>query len=374
MLVHHLILTVGEYQTPSNYEPRQFICVPYDGEPYYHWDIANRDYYQNAKDTIIIENTSGGCDYLYTLDLKFHKAYRNVVDTTVCNEFIWDFEPTTPYNSTQQLYKNCHYGGGSQFNCDSIYIVNLTVNHDDISDIYVTDQCDEYVWDFGWNNESYTFTKPGDYTKTIETHLGCDSTVTLHLSMDYSPTFPRVEGHSWVVGGSEFQYTVEDYWIDAPGTHTTEWFIRSPEGFNKWDLVPHGDNYDRCQLYIYTYELDSIELCAKTTSSGVCGTATKSKWIHCSSYSTPENEQNCHVEVYPNPNNGEMTLSFENMPGTVTIKVFDMTGNLMDNYIVYNGYEKQTYQYNSMRLSKGVYFFQFASHAGTITKKVIIID
>ena len=371
LLVEHLMLTVGEYQTPQNYDPNKYICYGYDEEPEYYWDIAGRTYHENAVDSIVIAGPPGECDYKYMLNLKFHQEFFHQETVTACNEYPWHGHN---YTATNHHITDPHTSGGSNFECDSIYVLDLTINYDDHSDIYVTDQCDEYVWDFGWNGESYTFTRPGDYTKTIETHLGCDSVVTLHLSMDYSPTFPRVEGNSWVIGGSEFQYTIENYWIDAPGTHSTEWFINSPEGFNKWDLVPYGDNYDRCALYIYTYELDSVELCARTISAGVCGSATKSKWIHCSSYGTLENTQNCHVEVYPNPNNGEMTLSFENMPGTVMVKVCDMTGNIKDSYTVTNGYEKQTHRYNSNRLSQGVYFFQFSSQAGTITKKVIILD
>lgn len=372
LLVEKLVLSVGEYQMPPTQEEYQ--CYGYDETPSFYWKWTGQTYTQDTYDEIILPDPQGGCDIKYRLNLKFHQEFYHQETRTECNSYPWSVNGET-YDRSGHYVAPFPIGGGANFNCDSTYVLDLTVNYDDISEKRVMNKCDQYEWQFGWNNESYLLTEPGDYTKTIDTHLGCDSIVTLKLQLDYTPSFPRIEGNSWVVGGSEFQYTIERYWIDAPGTHETEWFIKTPEGFNKWDLIPY-DNGDKCYLYIYTYELDSIELCARTRSSGdcSCGGDEHSKWIHCSSYGTSEISQNCHADIYPNPNDGNMTLSFDNMFGDVAVKVYDMTGLLTDSFYIYNGYEKQTHQYHSAKLSSGVYVFILSSKEGTLTKKVIILD
>jgi PKD repeat protein len=376
--VEKLILTVGDYQMPPKETPR--ICYAHNETPSYYWDKTGLTYTQDTYDEIILPDPNGGCDIKHRLDLKFHQEFYDKQTLTVCDEYVWPVNNMRYTTTNHNIIKTFHDVGGPGFSCDSTYVLDLTVNYSDESEINTT-ACNEYIWDFGWNNESYTITESGSYTKTIETTLGCDSIVTLNIQMDYSPTFPRVEGKSWVVGGGEFQYTIEDYWIETSGTHLTEWQLKDKNGndFKKWELKPYGDNYDRCLVYIYTYELDTVELCATTTNTGsgntICGDSdTKSKWIHCSSYSTPETEQRSVVDVYPNPNDGYMTLSFENMPGNVDVKVYDITGTLMDSFAVNNGYEKQTHQYHAKQLSKGVYYIRFACQVGVVTKKVIILD
>ena len=378
LLVEHFRLTVGEYQTPPNYEPNKFICYDYGEEPEYYWDIAGRTYHENAIDSIILPGPAGECDYKYMLNLKFHSRFFNEIDTTVCNMFEWEVDHNT-YNTSQRLYKNFPIAGGSQFKCDSIYIVNLTVNHDKDTTFNVS-SCNQYVWQFSNAGTDTIIKHPGTYTKTILTHQGCDSIGTLNLQLDYSPTFDLVEGHSWVVGGSEFQFTVEDYWINTQGSHITSWELRDKDDnpFTRWDLLPYGDNFDRCLVYIFTYELDTIYIHATTRSTGqgneFCGDQPFSmrKMIICSSYGTPEITQHCSADIYPNPNDGNMTLSFTNMPGDIVVKVFNIQGAQIDQFQVHNGYESSTYPYNSNRLAPGVYFFSFTNRTGSLNKKVII--
>ena len=378
LLVEKLELSVGPYQMPPKEEPR--ICVPYDETPYFYWDKTGLTYTQDTQDEIILPDPQGGCDIKYRLNLKFHQEFYQSDTVTVCDAYQWPVVPGSFYTSTDHhIVKTFPGTGGSGFDCDSTYVLNLTVNKSNNSEVTILNQCDQYVWNFGWNDEAYTLTEPGDYPKVIPTYQGCDSTVVMHLQLDYTPDFERVEGNPWVVGGSEFQYTIERYWIEThpQSTHETEWGLYYPNGepFNKWDLVPY-DNGDKCQLYIYTFERDSIELRAHTRSSGLCecGEFTHSKWIHCGYFDINENTSLCEADIFPNPNDGTMTLSFDNMMGYVDVKVYNITGTLVDQFNLFNGYGHQTHEYQSSHLSNGVYFFQFSSNEGKLTKKVVIFD
>ena len=274
-------------------------------------------------------------------------------------------------NPTQTTTYSCHVDDGQTSQDPS---VTVTVNNHYEGSINPDDiKCDSYEWQFGWNGETYTYTESGSYTKTIETYQGCDSIVTLNLQLNYSPDFPSVEGNGWVIGGSEFQFTVEDYWIevDPRASHQTTWALYRADDspFDLWDLFPSGDT---CRLFIYTYELEKIKLVAHTT--GPCGEYENYKMIACSSYGTQENPANQQADIYPNPNDGNMTLSFGNMVGDILIKVYDMTGTMVDSFQLHNDFEKQSHTYHSNGLPNGVYFFAIASKDGIFTKRVIIMN
>ena len=117
-------------------------------------------------------------------------------------------------------------------------------------------------------------------------------------------------------------------------------------------------------VYIYTYELDTIYVHATTTAavnqqsgSIICEGATFSqeKMIICTPYGTQEVTSKSSVDIYPNPNDGNMTLSFNNMSGEIIVKVFNMQGIMIDQFLVNGGYESNTFPYNSNRLSSGIY-------------------
>ena len=369
--VEKLVLHVGEYQTPPVEE--QFICYGPEESPSFYWDKTQHTYTEDTYDEIILPDPNGDCDFKYRLNLKFHQEYYNEDALEVCDEYVWPVTGERFTATDHHIERHFDHYINSNFVCDSTYVLDLTVNHSSETTKIVSNKCDEYVWEFGWNGETDTLRATGNYTKTIPTTHDCDSTVTLSLQLDYSPNFAQVEGRSWVIGGSEFQYTIEDYWVNAPGSHHTEWSIRTPEGFNRWAMIPYGDNYDRCLLYIYTYELDSIELCATTISDCNCGSFTKSKWIHCSSYDVPETSLPGQVAIYPNPNDGDMSLKFEQMTGDIQMKVYDMRGVMVDQVRFNNSLDSQTQRYHSSSLAPGVYVFSFTSKEGTKTKRVVII-
>ncbi|MDD4848371.1 MAG: T9SS type A sorting domain-containing protein, partial [Bacteroidales bacterium] len=66
--------------------------------------------------------------------------------------------------------------------CDSVVTLHLTINESETYEFTAT-ACEEYTW----NNETYT--ESGDYVQSFQNALGCDSIVTLHLTINYSETY-----------------------------------------------------------------------------------------------------------------------------------------------------------------------------------------
>ena len=88
---------------------------------------------------------------------------------------------------------------------------------------------------------------------------------------------------------------------------------------------------------------------------------------------TSKKSHSISMYIYPNPNDGNMTLSMTHMEGDILVKVFDMQGAMVDAFQLSNGYETSKHVYNTERLTAGVYFFSIASKEGVVTKKVVIM-
>ena len=73
----------------------------------------------------------------------------------------------------------------------------------------------------------------------------------------------------------------------------------------------------------------------------------------------------------PNPNDGQMTLFFDHFDGKVEVKVYDVTGNLIDSFVICNGLDAKSWEYD-LKVHKGIYFFVANGGMGTIAKKVIV--
>ncbi len=98
-------------------------------------------------------------------------------------------------------------------------------------------------------------------------------------------------------------------------------------------------------------------------------------WLLSSFYGVEESEDLCELcsfDVLPNPNKGQMTLSFDHLTGAVDVRVYDMRGVLIDQFTSYNGNGPAQYTYNMRTKSDGIYFFVATGKEGTIAKKVVI--
>ena len=66
-----------------------------------------------------------------------------------------------------------------------------------------------------------------------------------------------------------------------------------------------------------------------------------------------------------------MALHFENMEGKVEVKVYDVTGNLIDSFVTYNDSCTSIFEYD-MNCRKGLYFIVANGREGTKAKKVVV--
>ncbi len=124
------------------------------------------------RDTFIYNQ--GMNDYIAHINLQVNPVYNLNIDTTICEGETCFFNgqnytTTTTTTAYLQTIKGC----------DSIVVLNLTVNPRQYSEFSAT-ACDSYTWN------DITYYESGDYEQTLQAETGCDSIATLHLTLYHS--------------------------------------------------------------------------------------------------------------------------------------------------------------------------------------------
>jgi hypothetical protein len=129
--------------------------------------------------TVTYNLTTGyGCDSTVTLTVNINQPVVNETDVTACDEYEWNGETLTASGDYTATFT-------AASGCDSVVTLHLTIFTADYADFAET-ACGSYTW----NNEVYA--ESGDYTQTFTNASGCDSIVTLHLTI-YQPATETIE-------------------------------------------------------------------------------------------------------------------------------------------------------------------------------------
>ncbi len=115
-----------------------------------------------------------GCDSIVTLNLTIKNSTTGIDTKTACDSYTWIDGVTYTESNNTATYTLTNAAG-----CDSIVTLNLTVNKSSVGDTSAT-ACDIFFW------HGNTYTVSGDYYDTLTNAAGCDSVVTLHLTVNYS--------------------------------------------------------------------------------------------------------------------------------------------------------------------------------------------
>ena len=132
--------------------------------------------------TLVTPNTVG-CDSVVRLSLTIHQPSASVETATACDSYTWKNGETytSDNNSATVTYRN-------QYGCDSVVTLHLTVNHNSNTS-YSDTACDSYLW----NMDSNTYTNSGAYYRFYQTDEGCPSVDTLLLTIRNSNSVIRTE-------------------------------------------------------------------------------------------------------------------------------------------------------------------------------------
>jgi len=248
---------------------------------------------------------------------------------TACDSYKWLANGTTYTSSGTYTTKLTSAAG-----CDSTITLNLTIKKPTTSSQNVA-VCNSYTWLANGN----TYTNSGTYTTKLTNAVGCDSTIILNLTIKPKPVL-TTSVSSATITANETGATYQ--WIDC----------------NKEKAPIAGATN---QSFTATANGSYAVVVTKNTCRGTSA---------CVNINTigisPIVSQNAQVIIYPNPNNGAFTISAES-EGVYTIQnslgqiIQSVTLNAANNYTI-----------NIENLSNGVYFVAGYNNNRITQQKVVV--
>ena len=198
----------------------------------YTWGSNGITYYESGiyYDTL---SFPGSCDSTLALYLELRPSYDIEEHVTSCDTYRWKndiYNVDMTFNEST-VYTH-HYV--NNYGCNSEVTLYLTVNdHDEYSFIVSEEEsCDSYYWDPQGHEILYTdhddleYTFSGTYHRTYKNIYDCDSLVTMRVNFEYTPS------------------PTEIYPMDHENS-TPHWVITATEfqinayEFNLWDTNPN---------------------------------------------------------------------------------------------------------------------------------------
>tara|TARA_B100000902_G_scaffold200662_1_gene191214 strand:+ start:1 stop:1530 length:1530 start_codon:yes stop_codon:yes gene_type:complete len=122
--------------------------------------------------------TINGCDSIIVVDLDLDYTVYNTNSITVCDTFYWYADTIVTSGQHSHIYV-----GGAWTGCDSVVVLNVTMAYSSDT-IDVQSHCNVYTWIDGITYTSSNNTATYSYI----TPAGCDSTIHLSLTINYTDT------------------------------------------------------------------------------------------------------------------------------------------------------------------------------------------
>ena len=158
--------------------------------------------------------TDAGCDSVVTLNLTVHPFLFSAMADTICEGTTYNFFGQTL--STPGVYAHTLQ---SQYGCDSLVTLSLTVNpvpHTDIT----AEECGSYLWN------GNTYTESGNYPLTLTAANGCDSVVTLHLTIhnpvNTAVTVSECGSYTWAANNQTYTVSGDYTYSHTDGNGCTQ--------------------------------------------------------------------------------------------------------------------------------------------------------
>ena len=160
----HLTINRSEYE---DYWERACDQYEWHGEVY----TASGDYEYRT-------TTADGCERVEVLHLTiYHSEYEDYW-VTACDEYWWNNNQYTESGDYTYSFVRVDWGSGY---CERTEVLHLTINHREREEYWAT-ACDEYYWDRNGN----TYYDSGDYEHYTTTEQGCERVEVLHLTINRS--------------------------------------------------------------------------------------------------------------------------------------------------------------------------------------------
>ena len=179
-----------------------------------------------------------GCDSVITLTLVVNPVYNTPLNVSICNGNSYDFFGQTLTTAGTYIHTTQSVHG-----CDSVITLTLTVS-DVINTAVTAEICDGGSYDFF----GQTLTTAGTYTHTLQSVSGCDSVITLTLTVNDVFNTPLTTA---ICDGGSYNFFGQTLTTAGTYTHT----LQSVHGCDSVITLTLTVN----PVYNFEYDLDICE-------------------------------------------------------------------------------------------------------------------
>jgi len=236
--------------------------------------------------------------------------------------------------------------------CDSVVTIDLTIYPTYIAEMHIIICGDE----------------PGTYVQsnTYASVNGCDSIVISHFTV--IPNYERVM-HITICGAEQGTYTQTYTYTSVNGCDSiiTSQFTTIPN----YEIMIPVTAYDYYEWEGIVYTESGVYTNAYTTILGCDSIVTLNLTILQPNGVNDFNDD-ANITIYPNPTDDNVNIKLEGVNGNVNIKILDNVGRALDNFNTHVSSSGEIISYSLDKFSKGVYFFVISDDKNTRVNKVIV--
>jgi len=305
----------------------------------YLWPASGNTYNSTGTYSTTLMNAAG-CDSVVTLNLTITNSNTGSETATFCDSYTWSADGNT-YNTTGTYTTTLMNAAG----CDSVVTLNLTITSSNTGSETAT-SCDSYTWSADGN----TYNTTGTYTTTLTNAAGCDSVATLNLTITNSNTASETatscDSYTWSADGNTYNTTgtytstltnvagcdsvvTLDLTINSVDSSVTQsgttLSANEPGATYQWVYCPDLTPIAQANNQIYNPTANGI-YAVIVTSNGCSDT---SACYTITGVGIIENDFGNELLLYPNPTDGNFSIDLGNSYNGVKITITDMNGKMI---------------------------------------------
>ena len=319
----------------------------------YTW---NGTAYTVSGDYNYVHADNNGCTQVDTLHLTVNNPAHTATTEAACETYTWN-------GTAYTVSGDYTYGHADNNGCTQVDTLHLTVNHSTTGDT-VAVACDSFTW---WNT-NYT-NSTNEATHTLTNAAGCDSTVTLHLTINHSTTGVDVQtacdSYTWIDGNTytESNFNSQFSILNSLGcdstitlnltiNHSVTFYDTLTIGSNELPYDYYGNSIDGQGNF--TFEGTTSEDCDSTTHLFVIVNQ-----VGIGDVQTADG-----ITLFPNPTRGTVTVSGN---GLERVEVMDVVGRTM----LVVECQRDSEIIDLSELPQGAYVVRIIAENGTAVRRVV---
>ncbi|MCW3072438.1 MAG: hypothetical protein JWO44_2328 [Bacteroidetes bacterium] len=343
------------------------------------WGVTTCDSYTvpSGDETYTVSGTymdtipnMAGCDSVMTINLTILNSSASTQSVTACNSY------TAPGGNTYTISGTYMDTIPNMAGCDSVMTINLTIINSSASTQAIT-SCNNYTVPSG----SQTYTASGMYMDTIPNMAGCDSVMTINLTIINSSASTQsiTACDSYTVPSGNQTYT-------ASGTYM--------------DTIPNMAGCDSIMTINLTINTVNVSVTASAGTLTANAAAAGYQWIDCSTnlplagetaqaftatadgmYAVVVTENSCtdtsacftivgtgvnenllasRISLYPNPTQGQFTIACSDKQEKLLVEIVNTLGETVQSELMTGA---QLSNFN-IAGTAGMYFVKISNGAG----------